>query len=191
MRLLRLSDKRPDAQIDQAIADAIKDASETWRPLQFEGEFPKNGFGIQTLRPWHLFYDHSSRTMTGTYAATTGAIWGFSYAAASTWYSSINNVTTSERAYLVLEGVFSRAADPQVTEIQFVINSEEHPVLNIEEMYTFDLAEAWFSKPVWLKPQTNLTIRSIANNAVTYEQLGFLGRTIAKKPYLVSRTPVT
>lgn len=187
MKLLR----SPPPAVDATIQAAIAEAHIYWQPLRYEGEFPKSGFGIQALRPWHIFYDCTSRTMTGTYGSTTGAFWTFSFAAASTVYSIINNITTSERAYLCIEGFFSRQPDPKVTEVQFVINAEETPQINIEEMYCWDLAEAWLNKPFYIKPGTQLTMRAIASDASTPESFGILGHTIAKRPYLFSRTPTT
>ena len=54
MGLLRLTNKRPDADIDRAIKQTVADASPLWSPLTFEGEFPLHGFGIASLRPYHV-----------------------------------------------------------------------------------------------------------------------------------------
>lgn len=185
MGLLRLSDKRPDREIDKCINAVIADANVRWSPLTFEGEYPNSGYGITTLRPKDICYDGS--TLTGTYGSSHSTIyWCFSLAAAGTWYSIVD-LTLDEDNYITLEGVLSRMASPVLSAIQVTANGQDQPIINVEEMYTWDLARGWFSKPLWIQPKAPLVIRAVGSAASTAEQFGFLGHTIAKRARLIKR----
>ena len=180
MRLLRLVEEKPDAAIRNKVSEAIKLASEEWKPLVFEGVYPKAGFGIATLRPKDICFDGSS--LTGT--AQSSIAWIFSLAAASTWYNIVD-LTLSQDLYVVLTGIHSRTANPAITNIKPVIDGSDLPILNIEEMYTWDLAAAYFTEPILVKPSTGLRIRAIGTEARTAEYFGFIGQTVAKRPFLI------
>jgi len=179
MRLLRLTAERPDAAIRKAVQEAIRLAETEWAPLRFEGIYPERGFGITTLRPKDIVYDG---TLTGT--AQSSIAWIFSISAASTWVDIVD-ITLSNDLYVVIEGVFSRMADPSITAIKFVVGGIDLPVINIEEMYTWDLARAYFEQPIIVKPSTALKIRAVGTKASTAEYFGFIGHTIAKRPFLI------
>lgn len=180
MRLLRLSQERPDAAIKTAVQKAIGLAAEEWKPAKYEGSFPESGFGIATLRPKDICYDGS--TLTGTAGSTIA--WIFSLAAASTWYDLVN-VTLSQDIYIVVTGVQSRMADPSLTNIKFVVDGKEYPVENIEEMYGWDLARAFFTEPVVGMAGKQFKIRGVGTKASTAEYFGPIGHAIAKRSFLI------
>ena len=180
MRLLRLTAERPDAKIRDTIKKTISDAEVEWAPLRFEGIFPAKGFGITNLRPKDICFDGS--TLTGT--AQSSIAWIFSIAAASTWYDIVD-LTISQDLYVIIEGVFSRMADPSITNIKFVVDGSDRPIINVEEMYTWDLSRAYFEEPIVVKPSTSLKIRAVGTKASTAEYFGFMGHIIAKRPFLI------
>lgn len=182
MRLLRLTSDRPDTAIRTKVQEAIELAKAEWKPLLYEGVYPKSGFGISTLRPKDICYDGTS--LTGV--AGSSIAWIFSLAAASTWYSLVD-LTLSSDVYVVIEGVFSRMGDPSLTNIKFTNDGTELPVENIEEMYTWDLARAFFTEPIIMKSNTAIKIEGVGTKASTAEYFGFIGHTIAKRPKLIKK----
>lgn len=171
MALLRLLDEKPDEEIRQVLRQVIDDAKVEWSPLEYEGEYPIKGFGITEIRPRHvgLSTDYWQFTVT------------------SSWSDWINK-TLSDNNYIVVEGIFNLTPDPQTTEIFPSANGKDLPIINIEQLYTLDIARAWFGKPFAVKPNGNLTIQAIGR-ATNTEHLGLLGHTIAKVSYLINKTP--
>lgn len=176
--LYRLYNEMPRSEIQAAINDVVNHARTEWAPLPFEGEFPMRGFGIANLRPKDL------------YATTTGmqssVYWACSQNAAS-GYSSFVNMTISDMAYVLITGVMSLDANPTITMMQPDANGVTLPVMDFEEMYSWDLARAWLSAPFSVKPEGNLTIDTIGTSIVQKEKFGLLGKTVAKRTYLISQ----
>jgi len=174
--LIRLTENRPDVEIQKGIAAAIKHATDMWAPLQYEGEYPSKGFGITTLRPRDVY---TASTMLGS------AYWTISIAAASTWQDWID-VALTDMAYVIVTGIFNIDPAPKTVEIRGKCAGNDLPVVNIEEMYAWDLARAWFTKPFWAKPSDGITIRAMGKAATTVgERLGLLGYTVGKRAYLI------
>lgn len=169
--LLRISDERPDNEIRQAVDVAVTEAASEFSPLKFEGEYPTSGFGISEIRPRHvgIAADYWQATITTSYAD---------------WI----NTTVSDNAYLVVTGIFNNTLQPQTSELSPSANGNDMPRVNIEQMYTFDMAKAWLPKPFVVKANGNITIQAIAKQGQT-EQIGLLGYTIAKRSYLIAATP--
>jgi hypothetical protein len=176
--LLRLTDERPDRAIREAIQAVVNDATVEWAPMKFEGEFPTKGFGITELRPKYVYSTASA--MQGS------AYWLMSISAASTWLSWID-VTITDMLYVVITGIFNLSASPSATEIFPSANGEDLPVVNIEQMYAWDLARGWFPKPFSVKPAGNLKVWAQGSAASTGEKLGLLGHGIGKRAYLITK----
>jgi hypothetical protein len=178
--LLKLTDKRPDAEINSLVDAVIADAGATWGPEKFDGEYPKSGFGIGILRPKDVQVEDGS--------AESGAVgsiyWGASIAAASTWQDWIN-ISTSEDCYIIVTGIFCLDATPNVTAIRPYIDGEDMPVIDIEQLYSWDEAKGWFSKPFAVKPQKSFKLRIVGKTAGV-AKIGLLGYVVAKRGYLIT-----
>ena len=173
MKLLRILKESPDEVIDETIQATIDDAKEEFHPMDFEGEYPTTGFGISTLRPFHV----------GDPNASNYNWWDIAIASANTWQDWMNT-TTDEKAYIVIAGVFNTTASPSVTELKFHANGQELPVQNLEVIYTYEEPLGWFSSPFVIRPEGNITGRIYGKTAQT-ENLGLLGFCVAKRAYLI------
>jgi len=191
MGLLRLTDKRPDADIDEAVQATIAHAKNLWAPLQFEGEFPVNGFGISNIRPIHV-----QSTTLEIPAISNRCVWATCQVVSSTFTDWIN-VTVDEDSYLIITGIFSLEATGAVTEIAATANGVDLPPINIEELYGWDLASAYFTKPFVVKPKSQLKIQLYGSTASVYGaalnqatkiKIGLLGYCVGKRAYLIKRT---
>ena len=178
MKLLHVLEESPDEVIANAIQDVIEDAEKLWEPLTYEGEYPTTGFGISTLRPYHV----------GDPNASNYNWWDIAVASANTWQDWLNT-TIDEKLYVIVCGLFNTSAAPGITEVAFKANGQDLPVQNIEPMYTFekDAGKAWFSSPFVVKPEGNLTSRIYGKTAQT-ENLGLLGFAIAKRALLITES---
>jgi hypothetical protein len=181
MDLLKVTDKRPDAAIRALVDEVISTASRDWN-LRFEGEYPRTGFGIGTLRPIDVKYT-SATVATGM---TSSIYWGASIAAASTWQDWFD-VTTTEVAYLIITGVFCMDATPNITHIRPHVDGVDFPVINIEQIYTWDEAKGWFSKPFAVRPQKSFKMRIVGKTA-GISKIGLLGYTVAKRSHLIQES---
>lgn len=186
MGLLRLTNKRPDADIDKAIAQTVADASVLWSPLTFEGEFPLHGFGIANLRPYHVQNSTTAKPVTCNlnYWQTSQVI--------SSAFSDWIDTTVDEDTYVVITGYFSLEQQCQVTEIAPTANGVQLPPLNVEEMHGWDLARGFFTKPFSVKPKSNLKIRAYGdpdrNNNQSSIRIGLLGYAVGKRAYIIKET---
>lgn len=181
MKLLELTSERPDAAINALIQATINEAARYWEPEAFGGEYPKTGFGIGRLTPKDVFCP-SDATTTGAWTRSTG--WGVSIAAASTWQDWID-VTTSDSAFFIVTGIFCLDAIPNVTHIRPHVDGNDWPIVDIQEMYTFQEPKAYFSKPFAIRPEKKFKMRVIGT-AAGVAKLGLLGFKIAKRSYLIS-----
>lgn len=180
LELLTETTKRPDAAIDAKVREVIADAETLWEPEKFQGEFPQRGLGIRRLRPM----DCVAATFSGGMAATH--YWSYSIATAATWETWID-VVLSDSCYVVVTGIFSLDATPNVTMVKFEIDGKEYPVNNIEEIYALDVARVYFNVPIAVRPEKRMTIKIIGKAAGT-GSLGLLGYAIAKRSYLIGET---
>ncbi len=178
--LLKVTDKRPDAEIDKLVDAVIADAKSAWAPETFDGEYPKTGFGIGILRPKDVQVSKGAAQ-----AGAVGSIyWGASITAASTWQDWFN-ITTSTDCYIIVTGIQCLDATPNVTAIRPYIDGEDMPVIHIEQIYAWDEAKGWFSKPFAVKPGKSFKMRVVAKNA-GIASIGLLGYVVAKRGYLIT-----
>lgn len=179
--IYKSTDIRAEATITQAVQTAVTDAESLWAPEKFDGVFPIKGFGVKRLQP---------RDLVGQGAATTVLIgptvsaWVFSINTANTWETMIANATLSDSAYVILTGFFNYDANPDVDAIKITADGIEYPVIDIQEMYGWDVATAYFSHPIIVRPEKLISIRGRARTA-SQKNFGFLGYTIAKRSYLI------
>lgn len=182
MALLRLTDVRPDAEIDKLVKDVIKNAETEWSPLVYEGYYPAAGFGITELRPKHVV---KTVDATGFSMFASSISWGASIETASTFFKWID-CTLTDMAYIIQTGVFNLEATPRVTEIAPSANGQDLPTVNLEQMYGLDLARAWHEKPFAARPNNPLTDQ-LVGRTTGVERIGLLGYLIAKRAYLIIR----
>lgn len=178
--LLKVTDKRPDAEIDKLVDAVIADASATWAPEKFDGEYPKTGFGIGILRPKDVQVEKGSAEPN----ALGSCCWGVSITNASTWQDWFD-ITTSEDCYLIITGVMVFDATPNVVAIRPYIDGEDMPVIDIQQIYTWDEAKGWFSKPFAVKPSKSFRLRVFAQST-GIAKIGLLGYKVAKRGYLIT-----
>ena len=114
----------PDARIREIVNMAIDQATNEFSPSKYEGQFPRNGFGIQELRSKHI----------GGWAGTGGA------SAADGWILSINagsqhtfiswfDVTVNQDCYLIITGLFNLTPNAKALGVKFTANGEELPIV--------------------------------------------------------------
>jgi len=175
MTLLRLTDERPDEEIRKAIEAVIEEAEEEWKPATFEGWYPTTGFGIQELAPFHL--------SAGGTGWGSSDFWAASIAASNTWEDWMNH-TQTDMAFAINTGLFNREATPKITHLRPNPGGEDMPAMNIEQMYTLDIARIFYEKPWAVKPDNSLILRMKGDNTGV-ERIGLLGYAIAKRAFLI------
>lgn len=176
--LYKSQDARADAIVAQAVATAIGDATTLWSPEPFDGVFPVKGFGIARLKAADVRLRH---TLEGSLYSN---FWGVSINTASTWETYWDN-TLSDSCYVIITGIYCYDADPDVTEIKFIAEGIEYPVINIQEMYGWDIAVAYFSHPIIVRPKKALRVKVKAITA-GQKKLGFIGYTVGTRSYLIT-----
>lgn len=171
MAMLVTTKDTADAELERTLKATIADAGREFAPLQFQGSYPINGFGVGELMPRQVGIPNDFWQMTVT---TSYANW-------------INrNLSTDE--YIIVTGIFNLTPDPSTTLIEPAANGVTLPIISIESLYATDVVRGWFSQPFVTRPSNNLTIAAIGRVAQT-EQLGLLGHTVAKKSFLIDRAP--
>lgn len=179
--LYKSQDIRADQIVAQAVAAAVADAETLWAPEKFDGAFPVKGFGIAKLKATDLIKNGNS---LGGHIYTS--FWGFSLTTASTWESMID-VTLSDSCYVIITGIYCLDANPDVDRIKIVADGIEYAVTDISEMYGWDIANAYFSHPIIVRPTKNLKIKWKGPTA-GQKKIGFLGYTVARRSYLIGET---
>jgi hypothetical protein len=182
MALLRLTDARPDAEINKLLKETIADAEVEWRPLKYEGQYPTTGFGITELRPKVLKGGTTDNIPSSMYWAASLAA-----AAAALRYFTWFDLTLTDQAYVMTTGVFNLEPTPQVTEMGPSANGLDLPTVNIEQLYALDMARAWLEKPFAARPNNNFKVQLVAKVATGTERIGLLGYLVAKRSYLILR----
>lgn len=180
--LYKSMDAKSDQIVSNAVAAAIADAEKLWAPEPFDGVFPTRGFGIRKLEKFDL-----ARNAAGTDAGTAVYTnsWLMSIATARTW-SQIMSCTLSDSLYVVLTGIFNYDANPDVRAIKITADGIEYPTIPLYEMYGWDIATAYFSHPIIVRPEKKFVLEAVAENA-GQKELGFLGYTIAKRSYIIGK----
>jgi len=174
MVLLRNTDKKPDAAIEMLKQAVISEAAGKWNE-SFDNEYPKHGFGIAELAPYHL--------QSGGAGWGNSNFWSVSIAATTTWQDWIN-ITMTDAVYAINTGLFNREATPITTHMRVRAGGEDMPTMNIEQMATLDIARVFYEKPYAVRASDPYTVRVKADNT-GIERLGLLGYAIARRPYLI------
>ena len=186
--LVRLTDKRPDAAINAAVGEVIGDALELWKPLRYEESWPKTGFGITNLTARAVAATNQVTGLAGGVAGS--AVWGVTAVTVSTWTDWIN-LAIDDRSYHIVIGVFNRTQNPSITHIRPRANGEDLPQISLEQLYNWDLSEAYFTKPYAVRPGNNHTVRVFTERTIAgvpAERIGLLGYVVAKRAYLIAES---
>jgi hypothetical protein len=96
----------------------------------------------------------------------------------------------NEDCYLIITGIFNLTPNAKVTEMYIKANGEDLPIINLEEMYAYDLSRVFFTAPFIVKPKSGFTVQVYAT-AATQERLGFVGYCLAKRAYLINKASTT
>ena len=182
--LYKTQDVKGDAIVAQAVQLAIADAEALWQPEKFDGVYPVKGFGIRRLLARDFEGAATSSLHIGGSTSMCG--WYFSISAASTWESIISNGTLSDSAYAVITGLFNYDTTPDIRKMKITADGIEYPITPLDEMYGWDIASAYISHPVIVRPEKAITIEVKADNS-GLKSFGFLGYTIAKRSYLIGK----
>lgn len=179
--LYKSTDPRADIIVANAVAGAITDAQRLWTPELFDGVFPVKGFGIKRLEKFD-----PCKGEQGTYTPFSN-IWYISIGTANTWESCID-ATLSDSCYVIITGIFNYDATPDVEALKIVADGVEYPTINIVEMYGWDVATAYFSHPIIIRPEKKLKILVIAETAGR-KRFGFIGYVVGKRSYIIGTIP--
>jgi hypothetical protein len=179
--LYKSTDPKVDGIVKGAINTAIADAEKLWAPEKFDGPYAVGGFGITRLEKWHLA-PNAAGTDAGTAVYTNS--WLLSIGTARTW-SQVMSDTITDSAYPIICGIFNLDAAPDVTHLQIIADGVTYPSLQVEEIYGWDVATAYFSHPIIVRPEKNFQVKARAETA-GQKQFGLLGWTIAKRGYLIN-----
>jgi hypothetical protein len=180
------SQSTPDAAINTAVQGAIDDALQNFAPLQFDGEYPKGGFGISVLRPKDLAVTNQAAVALQS-SVFSSILWGpISATTASVWSDWIN-LNIDNRLYVIVTGVWYAEPTPNITAIRMKANGEDLPTIDIEELQTYDVGYMFLEKPIIVKPGNALNVRYVpAVTKTTRENIGLLGYSLAKRAYLIT-----
>src|SRR5437867_1463692 len=175
----------PDAAINSAVQSAIGDALTNFAPLQFDGEYPKNGFGISILRPKDLAVTNQATAVLQASVASS-VVWGpLSNTTASVWADWIN-LNIDNRLYAIITGVWYAEPTPNITALRFKANGEDSPVMDLEELQTYDVGYMFLEKPIGIRPGNAVNVRYVGLAAkATRENIGLMGYSLAKRAYLI------
>jgi len=175
--LYKSTDPRTDQIVASAVQVAVSDAEQLWKPEVFDGVYPTKGFGIARLKAADLV---AAGSIIGPY--TYMFVW--SVAVASAWETYINDVTLSNASYVVITGIYNYDATPDVEAIKIKADGVEYAVMDLNEMYGWDVAVAYLSHPIIVRPEKKIGIKGKARTA-GQKKFGFIGFTIAKRSYLI------
>lgn len=177
--LYKSQDARADQIVSNAVAVAIKDATTMWQNEVFDGVFPNSGFGIKRLEKFDI-----CRGEQNTYTPFSNS-WVMSIATAKTWETYID-ATLSDSAYVIITGVFEFDPAPDVTAIKITADGVEYPIIDLQEVFGWDVATAYFSHPVIIRPKKKITINLRAETA-GQKKFGFLGFVVGTRSYLIGK----
>lgn len=184
--LYKSMDIRAEQVIAQAVQAAISDAEALWQPEKFDGVFPTKGFGIRRLTARDMMGTNGAGG-TSIWAGDSGGCWTLSIAAAShAWTNIISGAMVSDSCYLVLTGFFNLDGAPDIDAIKISADGIEYPIIDLQEMYGWDVANAYFTHPIIIRPEKTFTVAACARLAGV-KRFGFLGYTIAKRSYLIAQ----
>lgn len=175
---MHYTNQRPDGLIASAIAQAKVLAANEFKNMSFQGEFPKNGYGITTIRPYHV--------QAGGVGWGSSDYWSMSMAAANTWTAWID-ITQTSLAYEIVTGLFNLEAIPRLTEMYFQGDGLDMPTVNVEEAYAVsDIAHFFLPAPLIFQPEKSWKYYQ-KFWAAGIEREGLTGYTMAKRAFLLLR----
>ena len=178
MWLLQLINKSPLTDINNALVEVIKDAQIKF-DAKNEGEYPKGGIGVSTLRPYHV--EGNSLPHTSSYNT-----WSTTIGTAYTWEDWIN-LTVDDDLYILPTGLFNRTLSPAVTEIWGKADGRDMAVQNIEQLYAWEMPFGYFSKPFQVGPSKAFEMEIYGSRAQE-EFIGLLGFAIARTNVLIDKS---
>jgi hypothetical protein len=171
------TDEKPLAEIKMALQNAQAAAVREFSNMSYEGEWAVTGYGIATIRPYHI--------------QAGGALWGSSnywascFAASNTWEAWID-ITQTDLAFEIITGQFNLEASPKETEIYLVASGKSLPTMNIEEAYALGIQRFYWSKPVVIYPSKPWQFYHKGLD-VGIEREGLSGWTMATQAFLILR----
>jgi len=175
--LYKSTDSRTDLIVKNAVDTAIADAEKLWSPEKFDGVYPVKGFGISRLKAADLI-------AAGSIVGPFSKMFTWSVTTASAWETYINDVTLSKATYVVICGVYNLDAAPDVEAMKINADGIEYPVIDLNEIYGWDVAVAYFSHPIIVRPEKKLGIKLKART-VGRKNIGFIGYTVGTRSYLI------
>jgi hypothetical protein len=175
-------DAKADAIVQQAVATTIADAERLWAPEKFDGVYPTKGFGIKRLEKFDLAPSSAAAQGSGPFTNS----WILSITTAKTWVCSYADPAVSDSSYLIITGIFNYDASPDVSDIQIIADGVEYPTMNIEEMYGWDIATAYLSHPIIVRPEKTINVYTRAETAGR-KNFGLLGYVVGKRSYIIGR----
>lgn len=176
--LYKSQDAKTDAIVQSAVAAAIADASQLWKPDIFDGVFAVKGFGITKLKAGDAI--KGPGTAQG---APFSYGWTQSVNVASAWETYFDTII-SDSCYLVITGFFNFDIAPDTEAIKIIAEGVEYPVYDVQEIYGWDIAVAYFSHPIVVRPEKSIRILS-KSRTVGRKKIGFIGYTLGKRSYLI------
>lgn len=174
---MHYTNQRPDALIQAAITQAKALARNQFSNLAFNGEFPKTGYGITTIRPYHI-------QAGGTYWGSSN-YWASCFAAANTWEAWID-ITQTDLAFEIVTGFQNLEAVPKEVEIYVEGDGNQMPTINIEEIYSMDVSRAFFAKPLIFSPEKAWAYYHKGSDT-GIEREALLGYTLGTRAFLILR----
>lgn len=178
-------DARTEAVVRDAVNTTIKDAEQLWAPEKFGGVFGSSGFGVKRLQIADLAGQSSGGTSI-VCGPLSNTAWQFSINTAETWQVILSGATLSDSAYVILTGFFNYDQNPDVEAIKVTADGVEYAVMDLEEVYGWDVATYYWSHPLVIRPEKKVTIEAKARTA-GLKNFGFLGYVIAKRSYLIGK----
>lgn len=158
--------RRPVDLLKKVQNEVIKEAVSRFR-MSFGGYYPdKNQIGVAELRAKDIGLQ--AWKMEGLTVND---------------YNEVSNIKTDKDCYIILEGV--SPIDPTITatEIQFVINGNYFPQIDITEAYAYMDAVVWLPQPIVVPPNSSFILRIYALAETV--NLKILGTVVAKMGYLM------
>jgi hypothetical protein len=176
--IFRTMDIRADTAIAAAVQQAIGDAESLWSPEKFDGIFPTKGFGIKRLQPRDIV------GQGGSIVGPSNSTWVLSVQAASVWQGWISAGGLSDSCYCIITGFFNYDASPDIDAIKIIADGIEYATYDIQEAWGWDIATAYFSHPIVVRPEKTITIKVKAQTP-GQKKFGLLGYALGKRSYLI------
>ena len=174
---MRYTNAKPGTAIKAAIGKAIQLAKADWKNAAYQGEWATGGFGITTIRPYHI--------QAGAANWGSSDYWASCFAASLTWEAWID-ITQTDMAYEIITGFFNLEIAPKTVESYFTAAGKDLPTLNMESMYTLDVSRLYIPQPIVIMPEKPWKYYHKGLNTGV-EREGFLGYTLAKHAFLILR----